>query len=87
MQAFTQDLTHHHIIDPRTGYSSPHLASATVVAQSGSMADGLATTLMVMNLTVGRTLVEELPGVEACLITKGLNVILTSGFEKRSSNM
>ena len=46
MQAFTEDFHHHHIIDLRTGYSSVELASVEIIAESGSLADGLATVAM-----------------------------------------
>ena len=36
MQPFTPDLSQHHILDPRAGYSAPELASATVVAPSAN---------------------------------------------------
>jgi thiamine biosynthesis lipoprotein len=74
-QAFTPDLTLHHILDPRTGVSAPGLASATVLAASGAQADALATALMVMDLPEGLALVESLPGVEAYLVTKELEMI------------
>jgi hypothetical protein len=38
----------HHILDPRSGFSAPFLASATVIAPSCAQADTLATALMVM---------------------------------------
>ena len=38
---FTADRVHHHILDPRTGDSPLHWSSATVVARSAALADGL----------------------------------------------
>ena len=38
---FDANGTHHHIFDPATGYSPPVLASVTVLAASGVMADAL----------------------------------------------
>jgi len=38
---FTADRMHHHILDPRTGDSPLHWSSATVVARSAALADGL----------------------------------------------
>lgn len=79
MQAFTTDFANHHIIDPRSGHSSPDLASASVIAPSAALADGLATAVMVMG-KVGLELIEGLGGCEACLVAKDLSVIKTSGF-------
>jgi FAD:protein FMN transferase len=39
--AFTADLRHHHIFDPRSGQSPPQLASVTVIAPSCALADAL----------------------------------------------
>lgn len=38
---FTPDHRHHHIFDPRTGWSPPELASVTVAARSAALADAL----------------------------------------------
>ena len=43
MQAFTPDRRFHHIINPRTGFSPPELASSSILAPSVAMVDGLAT--------------------------------------------
>ena len=59
-----------HIIDPRTGRSAGHVASATVVAPGGADADALATALNVLPIAEGLELVNTLPGVE-CLIVSG----------------
>jgi thiamine biosynthesis lipoprotein len=79
MQAFTEDFQHHHILDPRTGISSPELASATIVTASGALADGLATAAMVMGLDESLALIEKLEGIEAYLVTKTMREYKTSG--------
>jgi len=38
---FTEDRRHHHILDPRTGYSPQHWSSVTVLATSFALADAL----------------------------------------------
>ena len=80
MQAFTADYEHHHIIDPRTGYSSAELASCTLLAPTAAEADALAT--MAMVLGPGRTeqILKQLPGREGYLISKDLEVTKTAGF-------
>ncbi len=80
MQSYTADRTAYHILDPRTGYSSPELASATVIAPSGIEADALATALMVLGSERGLALVEALPGVEAFLVAKDMVTRQSTGF-------
>lgn len=79
MQSFSKDLSHHHILDPRTGYSSPELASASVIAPTAMLADGLATAIMVMGSEEGLGLIESLSGIEAYLVAKDLDTYKTSG--------
>jgi thiamine biosynthesis lipoprotein len=81
MQPFTPDYSQHHILDPRTGLSSPELASSTIVAPDAATADGLATLTMVLGPTRSRELLEELPDCEGYFVTKDLRVVRTSGFE------
>ena len=81
MQAFSPDYAHHHIVDPRTGVSSPELASSTVVAPDAATADALATLTLVLGARRGRALLEELPGCEGYFVSKRLEVVRTSGFE------
>ena len=57
-----------HVIDPRTGYPvANQVASVSVVAPSCTLADGLATALMVMGIDESLALVNRLENVE-CLI-------------------
>jgi thiamine biosynthesis lipoprotein len=81
MQPFTADYAQHHILDPRTGYSAPELASSTVSAPNAAMADALATVTMVLGPRRGRDLIEALPDCEAYFVSKNLDVVRTSGFE------
>ncbi|MCD6077929.1 MAG: ApbE family protein [Ramlibacter sp.] len=45
--SFSADHRHHHIFDPRTGYSPPALAGVTVAADSGAIADALTKVMLV----------------------------------------
>jgi FAD:protein FMN transferase len=45
--SFSSDHRHHHIFDPLTGYSPPGLASVTVAATSGAIADALTKVIFV----------------------------------------
>ena len=80
MQPFTPDFKQHHIVDPRTGYSSAELASSTVLAPTAAMADGLATLTMVLDPRRGIDLLESLPGCEGYFVSKDLEVTMTTGF-------
>ena len=80
MQPFSPDLAQHHILDPRTGRSSPELASSTVIAPTAALADGLSTLCMALGPRRSRELLEDLPDCEGYLVTKDLRVIKTSGF-------
>lgn len=79
-QPFTTDLRQHHILDPRTGYSAPELASVTVTAPTAAMADGLATAVMVLGPQEGLAMVDRLSQTEACLMTKETQLVQTAGF-------
>jgi len=81
MQAFSADFSSHHIIDPRSGYSSPELASVSVSAPTVMLADGLATSVMVMG-DAGILLIENLLNCEAFAVTKDSVVHKTSGFRE-----
>lgn len=57
-----------HIIDPRTGYPSTGIISATVFAPKAELADALATSVFVMGIEAGLDRINQLPGVECILI-------------------
>lgn len=67
--AFSADLAHHHILDPRTGDSPTELSSVTVVAPTGLLADGLSTAAFVLGAKAGRALVER-HGARALFVRK-----------------
>lgn len=74
MQAFTADFLHHHIIDPRSGYSPREFASTSVIAPNAALADGLATAAMVL----GRSAFDVFKPLSNCAlyaITKDLKII------------
>lgn len=77
---FTDDLTRHHVFDPRTGRSPRELASVSVVAPSALDADALSTAVMVLGVEQGRRLIEEYAGADALFVTKEGQVLATSGF-------
>jgi thiamine biosynthesis lipoprotein len=63
--------TYSHILDPRTGYPVVSgVVSASVLADTCTLADGLATALMVMGPEAGLALVERLSKVEALIVVR-----------------
>lgn len=61
-----------HVIDPRTGRAvTNRVVSVSVTAETCTLADGLATALMVMGPEEGRALVNRLAGVECFIVVEG----------------
>lgn len=56
---FSADHRHHHIFDPRTGYSPPALSSVTVAADSGALADALTKVFFVAGPARARELAQR----------------------------
>lgn len=69
----------HHIIDPETGFSADKSISATVIADTCTEADALATAVFVMGYEEGLKLVESIEGVEALIIDSERNIYKSSG--------
>jgi thiamine biosynthesis lipoprotein len=69
-QFFVADgVRYSHILDPRTGRPVGNgVVSASVLAPDCTLADGLATALVVMGAEAGVALAERLPGVEALVV-------------------
>ena len=81
MQAYSDDLRHHHILNPRTGMSPLELASVTVTAPSVALADGLATAAMVLGPMQALDVLEKYAGCEGLFIGKDLHQYRTTGFQ------
>jgi FAD:protein FMN transferase len=72
-----------HIIDPRTGYPiQNNVVSATVVAANCTLADGLATALMVMGPEKGIALLDRLDGVEGLIVVRRADGTFQNFFSK-----
>jgi len=63
-----------HIINPKTGYPSNGIISASVFAPSAELADALATSIFVMGTEVGINRINQLPNVECIVIDDKGNV-------------
>ena len=58
-----------HIIDPRTGYPTTGVKSATIVCTNAELGDALATTMFVMGENEGLSLINQLKDIECLIIT------------------
>ena len=79
---FSPDFCAHHIFDPRTGFSPKELASVTVLAPSGVMADALATAFMVAGKEGSLALARQAERVDALLISKSGDIAMSEGMRK-----
>ena len=77
-----------HVIDPKTGYPvSNSVVSVSIIADSCTFADGLATAIMVMGAEKGLRLLNRLDGVEGLIVLQEPNDRLvdyaSDGFDSR----
>jgi thiamine biosynthesis lipoprotein len=79
---FNPDKSVHHIINPKTGFSADECISVTIIAESGTRADALATGVFVLGPTDGMDLVEELDDVEALIVDISRNIFRSSGLSQ-----
>ncbi|MDL2268580.1 FAD:protein FMN transferase [Desulfosarcina sp. OttesenSCG-928-A07] len=79
----TGDQAYSHILDPRTGKPvANNVVSVSVVAANCTVADGLATALMVMGPEKGIALVNTLPDVACLIITRSSDGTLKNHFSE-----
>ena len=81
-----------HIIDPRTGYPiSNGVVSVTIIADTCTFADGLATAIMVMSPGKGLDLINRLDEVEGMIVVEReggqLDDLYSSGFKVLNSHL
>ncbi|WP_319506646.1 FAD:protein FMN transferase [uncultured Methanolobus sp.] len=75
-----------HIADPRTGYPSQNLISATIIAASAMDADAFATAVFILGEKDGMDMIENIDEIEGILITTDKRIIRSSGFSSYENN-
>ena len=70
-----------HIIDPRTGYPSTGIISATVFAPRAELADALATSIFVMGVTTGIDFVNQLPDIDVIIVDEANQLHYSNGID------
>lgn len=63
-----------HIIDPRTGYPTHGIVSATVFAPKAELADALATSVFVLGTEIALDRINQIPAVECIIIEENGDV-------------
>ena len=66
-----------HTINPRTGLPVTGIKSVTIICPNAEIADAMATPVMIMGVTVGLDLVNQVKGI-ACIIIDDYDKIYTS---------
>lgn len=76
---------YHHIITPASGRPATGVRSVTVVGQDSTTMDALSTSVFVMGVQKGLSLVESLTDVEAVIIDDAGRMHYSSGLLRRQS--
>lgn len=74
---------YHHILDPATGEPAQGTRSATILAPSAAIADGLSTGVFILGPEAGMALIERLPDIEGIIVGSNNKVLVSSGLEGR----
>ncbi len=75
-----------HIIDPRTGYPSTGVLSATIFTANAELADALATSVFVMGVDVGLDFINQLKGVECIIVDKDNKMHSSTNINSKQTN-
>jgi thiamine biosynthesis lipoprotein len=81
---FSPDFRHHHIFDPRTGFSPGEFSSVTILARTGMEADALTKVLFVLGPDKGLEQVLAVPGADALCVFKDGTMVSSRNFPRVS---
>ena len=76
-----KDEKYSHIIDPRTGKPSKGVKSVSVFAKKAEMCDALATSIFVMGVETGLSVINQLNGVEVIIVDDKDKIHKSNGIE------
>ena len=76
---FTPDKKVHHIMNPKTDHSANECISASIIAENGTLADTLATSVFAMGPKAGLEFVGALDGTECLLVDSNRVIHKSSG--------
>ena len=77
---FEEDgVRYHHIIEPATGRSASAVYSVTIIGPDATMTDGLSTSVFVLGVEAGLSLLEKLPEYEGVIVDNSEAMHYTSG--------
>lgn len=77
------DQKYTHIFDPHTGYPATSVSGTSVLTDSPSMADALATAVFVLGVQSGLKIINNLPGTEGLIVSEDGDLYYSQGFEGR----
>ncbi|MEJ2627743.1 MAG: FAD:protein FMN transferase [bacterium] len=80
-------IRYHHLLDPETGYPARHNISVTIIAETASKADALATAVFIMEPETGIEFIEKMEKTEGLIIYEknnhDLQYKVSSGFSAK----
>ena len=77
------DIRYHHIFDAKLGKpSNSDIIGVTIITENSMCADGLSTSVFLLDSQDGLKLIEDMEGVEAVIVTRDLKIIMTQGAKK-----
>lgn len=82
---FGSSMRHNHLVRSENGFSPRRSVSASVLAPSAMLADGLSTTFFIAGPERGLELCRKLSGVEALILARGNRPFTSSGWGKTAS--